>query len=97
LLFGRVVAQFVAFGLGQDAEERWIAVRDPMAESKTANEDGDTCEYGIEEIEGPHRADADEVEERALNAQIGERLVQTLEDSICAMPLLWFVWHNYLV
>jgi hypothetical protein len=68
-----------------------------MAEGKAANEDCDTCEYGIEEIEGPHRTDADEVEERALNAQIGERLVQTLEDSICAVLLLCFVWHNSLV
>jgi hypothetical protein len=65
-----------------------------MAKGKPANEDGDTCEDGIEEVEGPHGTDTDEVEERALNAQIGERLVQTLEDSICAMLLLRFVWHK---
>jgi hypothetical protein len=68
-----------------------------MAEGKAANEDGDTCEDGIEEIEGAHGAHTDEVEERALNAQIGKGLVQALEDSICPMLLLWFVWHNSLV
>jgi hypothetical protein len=68
-----------------------------MAEGKAANEDGDTCEDGIEEVEGAHGAHADKVEKRSLNAQIGERLVQTLEDSICTVPLLWFVWHNSLV
>jgi hypothetical protein len=68
-----------------------------MPESKTPDEYGDTGEDGIEEVEGPHRADADEVEERPLHAQIGERLVQALEDSICAMLLLCFVWHDSLV
>ena len=37
----------VAFGFCQDAEERRIAVRYPMAEGKTADEDGDTSEDGI--------------------------------------------------
>src|ERR1039458_602821 len=97
LLFGRVVAQFVAFGFGEDAEEGRIAVRYPMPESKTPDEYGDTGEDGIEEVEGPHRSDADEVEQRPFNAQIGERLVQALEDSICAMLLLWFVGHKFLV
>jgi hypothetical protein len=46
-----------------------------MAEGKTANEDGDTGEDGIEEIEGPHRTYADEVEQSALYAQVGERLM----------------------
>ena len=64
--------------------------------SKAGYENGDPREDGIEEIEGAHRADADEVEQRAFHAQIGERLMQTLEDSICAIPLLWFVWHNSL-
>jgi hypothetical protein len=68
-----------------------------MPESKTPDEYGDTGEDGIEEIEGTHRADADEVEKRPLNAQIGERLVQALEDSICAILLLWFVGHKFLV
>jgi hypothetical protein len=68
LLLGRVVAQFVALGLCQDAEERRIAVRDPMPERKSANKDNDPREDGIEEIERPDRSDANEVEERALDA-----------------------------
>jgi hypothetical protein len=68
-----------------------------MPESKTPDEYGDTGEDGIEEIEGPHRSDADEVEERTLHAQVRERLVQALEDSICAMLLLCFVWHKSFV
>jgi hypothetical protein len=67
-----------------------------MAEGKPANEDCDTGQDGIEEIKSSHRADADEVEDRALHAQVCERLVQALEDSICAMLLLCFVWHNSL-
>ena len=97
MLFGRVVAQLVPFGFREDAEEGRIAVRYPMPESKTPDEYGDTGEDGIEEVEGPHCADADEVEQRPFNAQIGERLVQALEDSICAMLLLCFVWHKSFV
>jgi hypothetical protein len=67
LLLGRVVADVVPFGLCQDAEERRITVCDPMAEGKTANEDGDTGEDGIEEIEGPHSSDTNEVEQRAFH------------------------------
>jgi hypothetical protein len=66
-----------------------------MSEGETANENGDTGEDGIEEIEGPHRADADEVKQRALHTQIGERLMQALEDPICTM-LLCFVCHKPL-
>jgi hypothetical protein len=62
-----------------------------MAEGKAAYEDGDPSEYGIEEVEGAHGAHTDEVEERPLHAQIGQRLVEALEDSICAMLLLCFV------
>ncbi|HLX86515.1 MAG TPA: hypothetical protein VKR59_21630, partial [Terriglobales bacterium] len=80
-----------------DAEECRIAVRYPMAEGKAANEYGDTCEDGIEEVESPDRTNADEIEERPLNAQISERLVQALEDSICPMLWLWFVGHKFLV
>jgi hypothetical protein len=97
LLFGRVVAQLVAFGFREDAEEGRIAVRYPMPESKTPDEYGDTGEDGIEEVEGPHCADAYEVEQRPFDAQVGEGLVQALEDSICAMLVLWFVWHKFLV
>ena len=68
-----------------------------MAEGKAANEDGDTGEDGIEEVEGPHRTDADEVEQRPFDSQVGERLVQALEDSICAAILVCFVGHIVLV
>jgi hypothetical protein len=67
-----------------------------MAEGKAANENGDTCEDGIKEIEGPDRSDADEVEESTFHAQVRKRLVQALEYSICAMLLLWFVGHKFL-
>ena len=42
-------------------------------------------------------ANANEVEERTFDTQVGERLMQTLEDSVRATLLLWFVWHNFLV
>ena len=66
-----------------------------MAEGKAANEDGDTGEDGIEEIEGPHRADADEVEQCPFDAQVGERLVQALEDPVCAGFLVCFVCISF--
>jgi hypothetical protein len=97
LLLRGVIAQFVPFGLCEDAEECRIAVCYPMAEGKAANEYGDTCEDRIEEIEGSHCANANEVEQRAFDTQVGERLMQTLEDSVRATLLLWFVWHSFLV
>src|SRR6266581_3630650 len=97
LLLRGVIAQLVAFGLCEDAEECRIAVRHPMAEGKTADEDGYTGEDGIEEIEGPDRADAYEVKERTFHAQVGEWFMQALEDSICAFLLMWSVWHSSLV
>ena len=40
----------------------------------------------LEEIEGSHRTDADEVEQSALDAEVGERLMHALEKiSICAL------------
>jgi hypothetical protein len=65
LLLRGVVAQLVAFGLREDAEEGRIAVRYSMPESKTSDEYGDTGEDGIKEVEGPHCADAYEVEQRS--------------------------------
>jgi hypothetical protein len=97
LLFRSVVAQFVAFRLCEDAEKRRIAVRYPMTESKAANEHGDAGQDGVEEIEGSHRADADEVEQSALDAQVGQGLMHALEDSICAVLLIRVVWHKGLV
>jgi len=97
LLLRGVIAQLVALGLCEDAEECRIAVCYPMAEGKAANEDGDTGEDGIEGVEGSHRSDADEVEECPFHTQVSERLVQALEDSVHATLLLWFVWHSFLV
>jgi hypothetical protein len=39
-----------------------------MAEGKAADEDGDTGEDGIEEIERPHCPYADEIEQRTFYA-----------------------------
>ena len=64
-----------------------------MTESETTDEDGDTGKDGIEQIKGTHSADADEVEECPLHAQIGERFMQALEDSICATFRLCLVGH----
>jgi hypothetical protein len=96
LLLRRVIAQLVAFGPCQDAEKGRIAIRHPMAEDKAANEDSDTGKDGIEEVEGPHGAHTNEVEERPFHSQVSEWLVQALKDSVCA-TLLWSVWHSFLV
>ena len=71
--------------------------RYPMPEGKASDEDRDPCENRIEQIEGPHRADADEIEERTFHAQVGQWLMQALEYSICAMLLLCFVYHKSFV
>ena len=39
----------------------------------------------IEEIECANGADADEVKQRAFDAQVGEGLVQALEDSVASL------------
>jgi len=92
-LLSCVIPKFVALGLRQNSEERRVTVGDPMTECEATNEDGDTGKDGIEQIERAHSTYADEVEERPLNAQISERLVQTLENPICAAFLLRFVGH----
>src|SRR5580704_5086129 len=96
LLFRSVVAQFVAFRLCEDAEKRRIAVRYPMTESEAPNENGDAGQDGVEEIESSHGADADEVEQSALDAKVGERLMHALEDSICALFRTCDIWHKGL-
>ena len=65
-MFGCVIPEFVALGLRENSEERWITACDPMTECKAANEYGDAGQDGIEQIEGAHSAYADEVEERPL-------------------------------
>ena len=56
-----------------------------MAEGEAADEDGDSGEKRVEEIESAHRADADEVEQRALDAKVREGLVQALVDPVAPL------------
>ena len=83
LLLRGVIAQFVAFGLCEDAEECGIAFRYPMAEGKAANEDGDARKDGIEEVEGAHCADAYEVEQRPLAVAMVIRISSSHDCSAC--------------
>jgi hypothetical protein len=53
-----------------------------MAESESADKHGHCREQAIEEIESTHGPNADEVEERALDTEVRERLVQALVDSV---------------
>ena len=64
-----------------------------MAEGDPADEESDARQNGIEEIESSHRSNAHEVEERPLDTQISERLMQALKDAICALLLLFVVWQ----
>src|ERR1039458_3154258 len=91
-----VVAELVPLGLGQDAKECRVAVCHPVTECKAADENGDAAKNAVEEIEGAHGTYADEVKQRALDAQIRERLMQALEDSICANCLLLLFRHRPL-
>ena len=68
-----------------------------MTESKTTNEHGDAGQDGVEEIESSHGAYADEVEQSALDAKVGERFMHALKDSICALFRTCDVWHKGLV
>jgi hypothetical protein len=65
-----------------------------MTKSESPDEDSNASQDGIEKIESSHGSNAHEVEERAFYAQVGERLMQALEHSICALLLLLFVWHD---
>jgi len=49
----------------------------------------------LNRFKGTHGAHTDEIGERPLDAQIGESLVQALED--CVTLLLRFVWHDSLL
>jgi hypothetical protein len=78
----RVVPALETFRLRENAEKRGIAIRGPMAEDESADKHGHSREQAVEEIEGSHGADADEVEKSALNTEVRERLVQALVDSV---------------
>src|SRR5208283_4962212 len=75
LLLGCVIAELVSLGLSQDAKKCRVTIRHPVAECKAADEDGEAGENAVEEVEGTHGAHADEVKQRALDAQIRERLM----------------------
>jgi hypothetical protein len=68
-----------------------------MTEGEAPDENCDAGQNGIEEIEGAHRADTNEIEQRTFHAHVRERLVQTLKDAICTVFLLRFVSHIVLV
>ena len=82
LCFAASYRALVPLGFCKDAQECRIGVRHPMAEGESANEDGDSGEQAVEEVECAHRADADEVEQRPLDAQVREGLVQALVDPV---------------
>ncbi len=81
-MFRRVIASLVSLGPGENTQECGIAVCHPMTEYKSADEYGDSRENRIEEVECTNGANADEVKQRAFNSQVGEGLVQALEDPI---------------
>ena len=68
-----------------------------MAEGKSANENSDSGENAVEEVESSYGAHADEIKQRPLDAQIGKRLMQALEDSICPSCVQLHVCHKPLV
>jgi hypothetical protein len=96
LLLGGVIAQLVSLGLRQDAKERRVAVRHQVTECKAADENRNAAQNAVEEIECAHSAHADEVKQRPLDAQVGEGLMQALEDPICASILIVLFWHKPL-
>jgi hypothetical protein len=67
-----------------------------MTEGKTAEEDRHPCQKRIEKIEGTHSAHADEEEERPLDTEIGEGLMQAFEDPIDSFPLWLRAFHRPL-
>jgi len=97
LLLGSVVADFIALGFGQDAEERRVAICRPVPESRAADKNGHPGKKRIEEIEGSNTRDTNEVRQRALYTQISERLMQTLEDSVRSDPCCLMVCHKALL
>ena len=60
---------------------------------RSADEDGQARNQAVEEVEHAHGSDADEVEERALHAQIREGLVQALIDPVSA-PAIGVCLHR---
>jgi hypothetical protein len=63
------------------------AIADPSPEHETANKNHSASEQAFKEVENADCADAHKVEDRPVDAQIRERLVETLEDSITTPDL----------
>ena len=68
-----------------------------MARKVAADKHGDSGEDRVEEVECSDRADTDHIEQTAFDAQIGERLMQALEDPVCPSWLRLHVCHKPLV
>jgi hypothetical protein len=64
-----------------------------MTEGKATEEDRHACQKRIEKIKSTHSAHADEEEERPLDTEIGEGLMQAFEDAIDSFPLWLRVFH----
>ncbi len=63
-----VVAELVLLRLGDDVEKGRVAVRCPIPEGEAAGKNSNAGEKRIEEIECADCANADEIEQRALDA-----------------------------
>jgi hypothetical protein len=65
-----------------------------VTEDATADEDHDSPDDGIEEVEHSHGGHRNHEKQGAFDAHVSEGLVQTLEDSV--MALLSNFWHKPL-
>jgi hypothetical protein len=77
-LLGGIVPALVPLGFCEDSEKRRIAARHPAAKNKSADEDSYASEQTVEQVECTHGSNANKIEQRTLDAQIREGLVQAL-------------------
>jgi hypothetical protein len=68
-----------------------------MSEGESSDENSDTSQNAVEKIERADGAYTYEVEERAFDAEVSERPMQTFEHSICSASLLRMFLHEPLV
>jgi hypothetical protein len=76
-----------------------------MAECKTSDENGNSGDQAVEQVERAYGPDADEVEERPLNTEVSEGLVQAFVDPVAtpdygvclhlcpSQPEKWLSWR----
>ena len=86
-LLGRVVARAEALALREDAQHGWISTGYPAAKRVASDEHDDPSQQTFKEIENADGSDTDEIEEGSLDAQIGEGLMQALEDAIATFEI----------